>query len=340
MRSGGDPRIVVTTTPRPTKLIRDLIGDPNTVVTRGSSYENRANLAPAFFEQIIRKYEGTRLGRQEIEAELLEDVPGALWTRSILEAARPPIGFQAPEFTRVVVAIDPAATSGDEADETGIVVVGKDRDGRGYVLADLSGHMTPIQWAKAAIAAYQSHKADRIVAEVNNGGEMVENTLRMVDPNVPYTAVHASRGKVVRAEPVSALYEQGRIKHLGAFTKLEDQQCAFTTDLVRVPGDSPDRVDALVWGVTEILVEPMPSFGIFEATRLKAEALMGQKVRPAVKMTYAIGSPEYAQQQAEKAAALLGPKPEPGKAAAVPDLTADVRDRIGERIAQLTADSL
>jgi phage terminase large subunit-like protein len=197
MRSGADPRVVVTTTPRPTKLIRELIAEPNTIVTRGSSYENRGNLAAAFFEQIIRKYEGTRLGRQEIEAELLEDVPGALWTRALLEAARPPIGYRAPDFTRVVVAIDPAATSGEDADETGIIVVARDTDGRGYVLADLSGHMTPIQWAKAAIAAYQAHKADRIVAEVNNGGEMVENTLRIArraDAELRHIRSHAIEG--------------------------------------------------------------------------------------------------------------------------------------------------
>jgi phage terminase large subunit-like protein len=347
------PRVVVTTTPRPTKLIRELIAEPNTIVTRGSSYENRGNLAPAFFEQIIRKYEGTRLGRQEIDAELLEDVPGALWTRALLEATRPPIGYQAPDFTRVVVAIDPAVTSGEDADETGIIVVAKDTDGRGYVLADLSGHMTPIQWAKAAIAAYQAHKADRIVAEVNNGGEMVENTLRMVDPNVPYAAVRASRGKVVRAEPVSALYEQGRIKHLGAFPKLEDQMCMFTTDLDRSTerrqaddpvgqrrkGDSPDRVDALVWGFTEILVEPMPSFGIFEATRLRAAAMNAAKpVRGVPVMRYAIGSMEYAAEQAAKARGDFdAPNGEPVKGVPESDVGANIRGRIGDRIAQLTA---
>ena len=171
MRLGADPRTVVTTTPRPAKLIRDLVRDPTCVVTRGSSYENRANLAGAFLQQIIKKYEGTRLGRQELNAELLDDVPGALWSRALIEAARPPMGFVMPDLVRVVVAIDPAASSGEDADETGIIVAGKDKDSRGYLLADLSGHHTPIEWARIAVAAYKSHGADRIVAEVNNGGE-------------------------------------------------------------------------------------------------------------------------------------------------------------------------
>jgi predicted phage terminase large subunit-like protein len=273
LRLGSNPRVVVTTTPRPTKIIRELVVDPTVVVTRGSTYENRANLAPAFLTQIVKRYRGTRLGRQELDAEILEDVPGALWTRALLEAARPPIGYVPPDFARIVVAIDPAATSGEDADETGIIVAARDADGRGYVLADLSGHMAPIEWARAVIAAYRAHKADRVVAEVNNGGEMVENTLRMVDPSVSYAAVHASRGKVIRAQPVSALYEQGRIKHLGAMPKLEDQMCAFTTNLVRGRGDSPDRVDALVWALTELLVEPMESEGAYEFARQQAAAI-------------------------------------------------------------------
>src|SRR6201987_3377061 len=235
LRLGTDPRVVVTTTPRPTKLIRAVIADPTAAVTRGSTYENRANLAPAFLDQIIRKYEGTRLGRQEIEAELLDDVPGALWNRTRLEELHWPLYKSVPDFVRIVVAIDPATTSGEDADETGIIVAGKDGGGRGYVLADRSGHYTPTEWAQLAIALYRQHKADRIVADVNNGGDMVEATLRMIDPNVPYTAVHASRGKVVRAEPVAALYEQqpGRVFHVGTFPTMEDQMCAFTTDFDR-----------------------------------------------------------------------------------------------------------
>ena len=239
------------------------------MVTRGATYENRANLAPAFLDQIIRKYEGTRLGRQELEAELLDDVPGALWTRAIIEAARVQA---APPLTRVVVAIDPAATSGAEADETGIIVAGKDEQGQGWVLADMSGRYPPTVWAKTAIAAYRAHRADRVVAEVNHGGEMVEATLRAIDSNVSFSAVRASRGKVTRAEPVAALYEQGRVRHAGSFPQLEDQMCGFVAtghgdvDL-RSAGHSPDRVDALVWALTNLLLEPMPNEGIFEYYR-------------------------------------------------------------------------
>jgi predicted phage terminase large subunit-like protein len=251
--------------------LRDLVRYPTCVVTRGSSYENRANLAPAFFEQIVRKYEGTRLGRQELEAELLEDTPGALWSHGLIEASRL---RSAPEMTRVVVAIDPAVTSGEEADETGIVIAGKDNKGHGYVLADISGRYPPTQWARLAINAYTTHGADRIVAEVNNGGDMVEATLRMVDPNVAFTAVHASRGKVVRAEPVAALYEQGRAHHIGTFPQLEDQMTSFTSDIDRAAaGYSPDRVDALVWAFSELLVEPMKGGNIYELYRREAEAL-------------------------------------------------------------------
>ena len=269
LRLVDDPRVVVTTTPRPTKLIRALIADPTAVVTRGSTYENRANLAPAFLDQIIRKYEGTRLGRQELEAELLDDVPGALWTRGIIEAAR---AQAAPTLARVVVAIDPAATSTAEADETGIIVAGKDEQGQGWVLADMSGRYPPTEWAKTAIAAYRAHRADRVVAEVNHGGEMVEATLRAIDSNVPFSAVRASRGKVTRAEPVAALYEQGRVHHVGSFPQLEDQMCDFVPtgydDVgLRSPRHSPDRVDALVWSLTNLLLEPMPNEGIFEYYR-------------------------------------------------------------------------
>src|ERR1700760_3884506 len=186
LRLGRHPRCLVATTPRPTKLVRELLAREGrgVTVTRGSTYENRANLAPGFIDQIIRKYEGTRLGRQELNAELLEDTPGALWSHSTIDATRQ---AAAPQLARIVVAIDPAASSGEEADETGILVVGKDHQGRGYVLADASGKHQPIDWAKIAIAAYRAHHADRIVAERNNGGAMVEATIRMVDSNVPVT---------------------------------------------------------------------------------------------------------------------------------------------------------
>jgi phage terminase large subunit-like protein len=232
-------------------------------------------LAPGFFDQVIRKYEGTRLGRQELNAELLEDTPGALWSHGVIDAARQ---AAAPNLARIVVAIDPAASSGEDADETGIIVAGKDAAGHGYVLADGSGHYMPTDWAKLAIALYRQHKADRIVAEVNNGGDMVEATIRMVDPHVPYTAVRATRGKVVRAEPVAALYEQGRVHHVGAFAALEDQMCGFTTDFDRVKaGFSPDRVDALCWSMTDLLVEPMPGEAILEYYRLRAREAAEKK---------------------------------------------------------------
>lgn len=269
LRLGEDPRVIVTTTPRPTKLLRALVEDPAVAVTRGTTYENRPNLAPGFLDRIARKYDGTRLGRQEIEAEILDDIPGGLWNRGIIEAAR---GRAAPPLARIVVAIDPAATSGVGANETGIIVGGKDAEGHGWVLADLSGRYRPMEWAKAAVAAYHAHRADRVVAEVNNGGEMVEATLRVIDPNLPFAAVHASRGKIPRAEPVAALYEQGRVHHLGAFPQLEDQMCSLTRggyDAGESPraGFSPDRVDALVWAMTDLLLVPMPGEGIYEAYR-------------------------------------------------------------------------
>ena len=297
LRLGDDPRAVVTTTPKPIKIIRELIADPTTVITRGSTYDNRANLAPAFLQQIVRKYEGTRLGRQELNAEILDDVPGALWSRALIEETRWPVHRNIPALVRIVVAIDPAASTGEDSDETGIIVAGKDANGHGYVLADQSGRYPPTEWARAAIALYRQHKADRIVAEVNNGGDMVEATIRMVDPNVSYAKVHASRGKVIRAEPVAALYEQRRIHHVGAFPTLEDQQCAFTTDFDRkAAGFSPDRVDALVWAFADLLVEQMSNEGYFEWARQKAASLK-PKPPPAPEPIYAIGSQEYAAQQ-------------------------------------------
>ena len=270
LRLGRNPRCLVATTPRPTKLIRELLAREgrDVVVTRGSTYENRANLASGFFDQVIRKYEGTRLGRQELNAELLEDTPGALWSHGVIDAARQ---AAAPHLVRIVVAVDPAASSGEDADETGIVVVGKDHQAHGYVLADISGRYQPIEWAKIAITAYRTYHADRIVAEVNNGGEMVGNTLRMVDPNIPFTAVRASRGKVTRAEPVSALYEQGRMHHIGTFVQLEDQMTNFTSDFDRQSaGYSPDRVDALVWAVTDLMLAEMKGYAFYEVARRRA----------------------------------------------------------------------
>jgi hypothetical protein len=245
-------------------------------ITRGSSYENRANLAPEFFGQIIRKYEGTRIGRQELLGEVLTDTPGALWRHDQIEELRRTV---APPLRRIVIAIDPAGSA--EGDETGIVAVGLGEDDHGYVLNDSSGQWQPTEWARHAVELYRTLKADRIVAETNFGGGMVEATIRMIDPNVAFTAVTASRGKVARAEPVSALYEQHRMHHVGSFPSLEDQMCSFTADFNRrIAGYSPGRVDALVWGASELLVAPMRRFAIFELYRREAAALQLQNDAP------------------------------------------------------------
>ena len=250
LRLGSHPQVVATTTPRPIKLIKDLVKDSTTHVTPGTTYENLENLAPAFAQKIIAKYEGTRLGRQELLAEILDDVPGALWNRNNIDENRV---NRVPDLVRIVVAIDPATTSGEEADDTGIVVVGKDFHGHGYVLEDCTCHESPAGWGRAAVSAYKKWKADRIVAEVNNGGEMVEHVIRTIDKNVSYKSVHASRGKVVRAEPISAQYERNLVHHVGSFPELEDQMCEFTPDFDKdKAGYSPDRMEAMVWGMTEL----------------------------------------------------------------------------------------
>ncbi len=248
LRLGPHPQVVVTSTPRPIPIIRKLLADPDTVDVRGSTYDNAANLSPKALERWRRKYEGTRLGRQELHGEILEDVPGALWKRTQIEMLRVQ---GAPELVRVVVGVDPAASSSEDAADTGIVAAGLGANGHGYVLADSTAHGTPAEWARAAIGLYYSTRADRIVGEVNNGGEMVGYTLMTVDPTVSYKAVRASRGKYTRAEPIAALYEQGRVHHVGTFPDLEDQMCTW------VPGEeSPDRMDALVWTLTELFLEP------------------------------------------------------------------------------------
>lgn len=251
LRLGDDPRCAITTTPKPIPLVKDILKNPVTAVTRGSTYDNITNLAPAFVDIIISKYEGTRLGRQELNAEILDDNPDALWQRSNIDDHRV---SSIPELTRIVVGVDPAVTSKSGSDDTGIVVAGIDKRMHGYILGDYTCHTTPQKWAQEVIAAYHKHSADRIVGETNNGGEMVEHILRTVDPGIPFKAVHASRGKQTRAEPISAYYEQGRIHHVGSFPALEDQMCDW------VPGvsDSPDRVDALVWALTELLPPEKP----------------------------------------------------------------------------------
>lgn len=252
LRLGKDPRVVVTTTPKPIPLIKQMINDTKNVhVTRGTTYENIENLAQAFVEQIVRRYEGTRLGRQELNAEILDDTPGALWQRAKIDSERV---SEVPEFVRVVVAIDPQATNNRNSAETGIVVAARDGAGHGYVVEDASIKESPSGWANVAVTAYRKHKADRIIAESNQGGDMVSHTIATVDPNVPVKLVHASRGKQTRAEPIAAFYEQGKIHHFGFFGDLEDQLCTW------VPGDdSPDRLDALVWALTELMIGKQPA---------------------------------------------------------------------------------
>lgn len=252
LRLGKKPQAIITTTPRPTKIMRELVRDPHCHVTRGSTYDNRANLADNFFGEIIKKYEGTRLGRQELNAELLEDTPGALWSQVGLDRNRIPVGDQ-PSMKRIVVAVDPSTSNDENNDETGIVAAGIGEDDRGYILADESGRYSPDEWGRRAVALFNRLDADRIVAEANMGGDMVEHVLRAAMPNAPISMVKASRGKVTRAEPVAALYEQNRVSHLGKFDTLEDQMVAFTSDFDRkIQGYSPDRVDALVWALTEL----------------------------------------------------------------------------------------
>jgi phage terminase large subunit-like protein len=266
LRLGRRPRWVVTTTPKPLKLLKSLIAREgrDVIVTRGSTFENAANLPPTFLEEIKSRYEGTRLGRQEISAEILEDVQGALWTRDMIERAR--FRGEVPDLKRIVVAIDPSGTSGeDKGDSVGIVVAGRGVDGLGYVIADRTIKASPGEWGARAVLAYREFRADRIVAERNFGGAMVQHVIRTVDSNVPYREVTASRGKVQRAEPIAALYEQGRVRHAGNFTELEDQLAAMTGDGY-AGGGSPDRADALVWALTELMttpVTPQASFGVY-----------------------------------------------------------------------------
>ena len=246
--SGDQPRKVITTTPRPLAILRRIEKDPRTVTVVGSSHENRANLDPKWFSETLARYQGTRIGRQEIEAEILDDTPGALWNRRNLDEYRVRIA-DVPPIARLVVAVDPAVTSGDSADETGIVVVGMDEKKRAYVLEDATLRGSPDQWARRAVSMYRKFEADIIVGEVNNGGEMVGHTIRTIDPTIPFKGVSATRGKYVRAEPAAALFEQGRISMVGVLPELEDQMISFTPELAadRKPGESPDRVDALVW---------------------------------------------------------------------------------------------
>lgn len=249
LRLGALPRQVITTTPRPTPMLRKLLADPRTVVTRAATIANAANLAPGFLERIVARYAGTRLGRQELDGEIVDERADALWSRAMLEAAREDTP---PALRRIVVAIDPPASSSKRADKCGIICAGIDRDGIVHVLADDSLEAArPGAWARVAIALYSKHEADQLIAEINQGGEMVEAVIHEADPAVPVVKVRATRGKYLRAAPVAQLYEQGRVRHCGVFPALEDEMCAFGPD--GLPGSrSPDRLDALVWAITAL----------------------------------------------------------------------------------------
>ena len=251
LRLGDEPRVAVTTTPRPVPILTQLMQADTTVVSRSRTSDNRVNLAPAFVDELERRYGGTQLGRQELDGEIIEMLQGALWRMDWITSGRV---ADAPELQRIVVAVDPPVTSNASSDACGIVIAGLGSDNRCYVLADrtLKGR-SPATWARAAVAAYHDYAADRIVAEVNQGGDLVESVIRQVDSNVPISKVRATRGKWVRAEPIAALYAEGRVAHVGEFVELEQQMLAFGAD-GRAGRRSPDRVDALVWAVTELML--------------------------------------------------------------------------------------
>ncbi|MDE2104684.1 MAG: DNA-packaging protein [Patescibacteria group bacterium] len=250
LRLGDDPRWIATTTPRPISLIKRLLSQSGVIVTRGKSAENMANIAASYRANVIDRYRGTRLGRQELDAEVLEDVPGALWTRRLLDENRV---NAAPQLPKLIIGVDPATTNNETSNETGIIVGGMAENGHSYVLEDWSARGTPDQWARKVVAAYRKYNADYVVAEANQGGQMVEMVIKSV-ADIPVRLVHASRGKYIRAEPISALYEQGRVHHVGMLPELEDQMIAFTPERVadRSDGISPDRVDALVWMLSDL----------------------------------------------------------------------------------------
>lgn len=262
-RLGSDPKTCVTTTPRPTRLIRALLADASTRTTRGTTYDNAANLAPQWYAETLKKYEGTRLGRQELNAEVLGDTPGALWTLARLDASRV---ARAPDLIRVCVSVDPSATSSETSDETGIIGAGVSAAGEGYVLRDVSGKFSPAEWGERAVLLHDELSADFIVAESNNGGEMVGHVIRSAaeklhregkrsSSHIVVRLVHASRGKTTRAEPVAAFFEQLRAHIVGVLAKLEDQ---LTTWDASTGQPSPDRLDALVWALWALMIEGKP----------------------------------------------------------------------------------
>lgn len=247
LRLGQDPKCIITTTPKPIPILKSLITREDVHVTKGNTFENAENLAESALEMMRERYEGTALGRQELYAEILDDIEGALWTHKQIEDTRL-LKDTEKELKTIIVAIDPAVTAGENSDETGIVVVGKDMNNEYYVLEDVSGKYSPDEWGRLAVKTFYDWEADRIVAETNNGGDLVERLLRSVDNNIPYRSVRATRGKMLRAEPIAALYEQKKVHHMGAFPELETQMCTYVGQLK----PSPDRLDALVWGLTEL----------------------------------------------------------------------------------------
>ncbi|WP_299750874.1 terminase family protein [Devosia sp.] len=250
LRLGDKPRQLATTTPKPTRLLKRLLADPLTVVTQAKTADNRAHLAPSFLDAVVGRYRGSVLGRQELDGEMIEDLPDALWQRGMFV----PVGPVAPE--RIVVAVDPPVTGNDRSDACGIIVAGRVGEGA-VVLEDRTlKPAAPLAWARRAVAAFHAHGADAIVVEVNQGGDLVKSVIAQVDPNVPVRAVRATRGKWLRAEPVAALYGRGLVRHVTGLSELEDEMCAFGND-GRSDGHSPDRVDALVWAITELLLVDM-----------------------------------------------------------------------------------
>lgn len=246
LRLGQNPQAVVTTTPKPTKLLKSIVADSDTLVTRGSSYDNMGNLSPQFIKRIIKKYEGTKLGEQELYGEILDDYEGALWTIANIEEHRI---SHAPSCERVVVAIDPAVTNKDESDETGIVVGGRDKYKRAFVTEDLSGKYDVEEWARIVVDAYRKNRADAIVAEVNNGGDLITAVIKNIDSTINVETVWATRDKYTRATPASAMYKQGRVHHVGVFNELETELTEW------MPGEkSPNRLDACVWLITDLLL--------------------------------------------------------------------------------------
>lgn len=273
LRLGANPKWVATTTPRPSKLLRMLLLQKGVKITRGKSDDNLSNLSPSYQRNVIDRYRGTRLGRQELDAEILEDVPGALWSRRSLDECRV---ASAPALVRIVVAVDPAISNEEGSNENGIVVAGVDAQNTAYILEDWSLRGSPDEWARKAVAAYRKHEADCIIAEANQGGDMVASVIKSV-ADIPVKLVKATRGKYVRAEPISALYEQGRVHHVGAFVELEDQMISFTPERAsdRSDGYSPDRVDALVWGLSELFPD-ITAMGHITKDQMIQELLTGK----------------------------------------------------------------